>query len=164
MISQDTKRVIPTFPDEVEYLERAYLYGHYDSRGGAAMIIASDIMKAHQTYLDNFFPGMANLDDVLIDDFIGRFSVVVCGSPLPPAGELLKPYGAQPGYICYLAHKRRGVAHINAQGRPVPGELDIIVLSTSVQVQFQDYWLSAWDIGEDAFGLRLVRSWDHASL
>jgi hypothetical protein len=76
----------------VEWHERAYLFGHYDSRGGAYLVLALNLNEATGKYAvaigvdeDEF--------DLAGDDYIKRVSLVVLDLPLPANGsELLADY------------------------------------------------------------------------
>jgi hypothetical protein len=85
----------------VTTLEKAYLFGHYDSRGGSMLILARHHIDALRVYGEVFCveefkdePKVYNTQiDNLQEDFIARYRVIFCDAPCPtePA-ELLEDY------------------------------------------------------------------------
>ena len=76
--------------------EKAYVFGHYDSRGGAALVIASNHIEAIKKYCKAFFcidtddePDKelaSDHIDMAQEDFLFRADVVCCDAPLPADG------------------------------------------------------------------------------
>lgn len=70
---------------EVGFIPRAWLFCHFDSRGGSTLVVgAQNTREAIAAYEADGFEGMSEWD-VGMDDLEngGRFGVVVVGSPLP---------------------------------------------------------------------------------
>jgi hypothetical protein len=83
---------------------KAYLFGHYDSRGGAFMVLAKNPAEALKKVSVGFGGGQLGdeaaedgLLDAMLDDFIGRRTVVVCDDALPPEDAELDEDYADPG-------------------------------------------------------------------
>lgn len=73
---------------QAEWFEKAYVFGHYDSRGGATLVLAKNHVEALQKYgaafcVDDDAEYRDNAIDGLQDDFIKRVELIVCDEPLP---------------------------------------------------------------------------------
>jgi hypothetical protein len=143
----------------VEWHERAYLFGHYDSRGGASLVLARNLNEATAKY--GVAMGFDEDDefDIAGDDYIKRVSLVVLDVSLPANGsELLADYTGTPD----RSYDLRVVEH--KFGRRW-SESDTLVLFRAdrepPKVLPYDYAdgtrLVPKPVGEDAFGLLLVR-------
>ena len=119
-------RAAPPVPGELEFFPRAFLFGHYDSRGGAMITFDQPhALAAIRSYIQNCFgddPDRAPAVDSAMLDFLGRFEIVVVGAPLPqvqangghvhsahldvyagePSGDLLYEHG----YECFKVFYR----------------------------------------------------------
>lgn len=67
-----------------------FLFGHYDSRGGATLVVARRLSQAAARYEAAFGdePGA-----IAAYDFLGALPVLSYGAPLPDSGEALVDYG-----------------------------------------------------------------------
>lgn len=83
MLDQYNKRVSEKYSREVEFFPRGYLFGHYDSRGGGGLVIASTFIEALNTYIYHLFGGDADPDMIMADDWMGAVEVSVWDRPLP---------------------------------------------------------------------------------
>lgn len=114
------QRGTPPIPGEVEFFPRAFLFGHYDSRGGAMITFDQPhALAAIRSYIVNCFgddPDRGPAVDSAFEDFMGRFEVVVVGEPLPkikegdapkpifvgePHGDLLYSHGYEAFKVFY---------------------------------------------------------------
>jgi hypothetical protein len=81
---------------EVGRIERAYLFGHYDSRGGSTLVVAKNLSRALVSYAASFGYGDEVLEhDAAEEDYVARYVVIVCDRPLSSAddgAELLADY------------------------------------------------------------------------
>jgi hypothetical protein len=78
----------PHFGNEVRRCY-GYLYGHYDSYGGAMLILADSLLKAHRIYFNEFMSNdnltlceiaeLYSVDSILDNDFIGMITIIVIG-------------------------------------------------------------------------------------
>lgn len=96
---------------QVEQTRTAYVFGHYDSRGGAALVLADNHIEALKKYMAAFFScDLSQTDedkeyvDGMIDaaqeDFIKRVQLVVCDEALPDEeAELDATYADEGGYL-----------------------------------------------------------------
>lgn len=104
----DPGRPGPRLACEVAYYARAFVFGHYDSRGGATLVLSSHTATALRHYEQGmgFHPDRdAGHYDLLAG---GRVRLVVCDRPLPgSAGELLDGYeGSDPGRLLARVESR----------------------------------------------------------
>jgi len=86
----------PKLEGEVTHISGAWLYGHYDSRGGATLILAKDRKQADEMYLRTFAGGdddkeyieMLRGNGLLEEDFMfGPIDVITFGTALPEPGK-----------------------------------------------------------------------------
>ena len=81
---------------EVGRIERAYLFSHYDSRGGSTLVLGKNLSRALVAYAASFGYGDEALEhDVAEEDYVARYAVMVCDRPLTAAddgAELLADY------------------------------------------------------------------------
>ena len=81
---------------EVGRIERAYLFSHYDSRGGSTLVVAKNLSRALVAYAASFGYGDEVLEhDAAEEGYVGRYMVLVCDRALSPAddgAELLADY------------------------------------------------------------------------
>lgn len=74
---------------QAEWFEKAYVFGHYDSRGGATLVLADNHVEALRKYGEAFgvsLEGEGKVDngiDALQDDFLKRVELIVCDEALP---------------------------------------------------------------------------------
>lgn len=88
-------RSAPKIDGETGFLPLTWIFGHYDSRGGAFMVEQDDVISAIQSYIENVLnddPEEVSNINAAYDDLLGRFEVVVVGGELPESGELLWDY------------------------------------------------------------------------
>lgn len=86
---------VPVDAREVGRIERAYLFSHFDSRGGSAFVVVPTLARALVAYADHVGLGEQATADAAEEDYVGRFAVVVCDKPLSAAddgAELLAGY------------------------------------------------------------------------
>lgn len=107
----------PRFEREVEFHPKVYVFGHYDSRGGATAVFAPNVIKAIEKYVGSCGwvgedeEGNLITDDnsinVAYEDLLsqGMFQMVVCDEPLDDKSELLVEYDDQ-GYKAALVEHR----------------------------------------------------------
>jgi hypothetical protein len=136
-----------------------YVFGHYDSRGGATLIRAERLLEAAEAYATDFVGGESVSDDerrmflnnALEEDFMFRATVIVCDAPLGGAADLDGDYdesGYQYGEVTALAgdHCKALVLWRGAPPR-------VIFLNDGTEDS-----ITPIELGEDAWGLR----WDPA--
>src|SRR5262245_44032287 len=71
----------------VQWIPRAFVFGHYDSRGGSSLIEAVNLGEAAKVYNSQFGMDTEELGlDPAGDDYIGRYGVAVYGECLPKEG------------------------------------------------------------------------------
>lgn len=111
MLSQE-RRWAPKFHGEVQYF-RAYMFGHYDSRGGGFLLKgAKTSVEALALY--NLTQGWDLYDEAAMEDFQnseGKVELVVCDRPLPDDGDILDGYqygghSDERGYLCARLERR----------------------------------------------------------
>lgn len=178
MWAQEQERFAPKIQigqiAETFYAGTRYLYGHYDSRGGATIVKAPNLMEAHRKYL-KICDWDENTSDVLIEDFIGKFDVVFMGTLVNgvPEAPSLKPgvdllYGENFTAFKMEAEWAPGewakietLVFIPSSDLPKSekdgedeedgfDEDEAVVLTT--ESDGVHYRLTAWELGEDAFG------------
>lgn len=144
----------------------AYLFGHYDSRGGSFLVEADDLLDGLDRYVEETYgydmeiPAKSAL---LEEDFMFRCKVHFVGTPTPESGELDSSYGGEWEYGV-LQHKwptmkkwmgdgegeRRTLVFWTGK-KPVQKELASLLPSGAIgRLVRKDY-------GEDACGLILIR-------
>lgn len=178
---------------EVEGIAKLYLFGHYDSRGGATAVIARNHVDAVKAYLAAFDPdglrayvqeregedaarkAVDDLVDAAQDDFLARYELRVCDVALPDAAdELLEEYRDSDGYRFGVVQRRYSRSESGAPASKTKGrwskwtDTDVAVLwqgprqpSLSVSSRGlldEQVRLQRRDVGEDAYGLVLVRA------
>lgn len=81
---------------EVARITRAYLFGHYDSRGGSTLVVAKNLSRALVAYALSFGYGDEELEhDAAEQDYVARYTVIVCDRAFSTAddgAELLADY------------------------------------------------------------------------
>lgn len=156
---------------EVARISRAYLFGHYDSRGGSTLVVARNLSPGLVAYAASFGYGDEELEhDAAEQDYVGRFTVLVCDRALSTAddgAELLADYRDDGGgYRWGVVQSRwrdasRGrrsrwrdtTYAVLWSGRPPA----IVVPAGPLQEEFR---LDRRNLGEDAWGLGLIWSAD----
>lgn len=125
---------------EVERVAKVYLFGHYDSRGGATAVIARNHVDAVNAYLAAFDPeglrayvheregedaarkAVDDLVDAAQDDFLARYELRVCDAALPDADdELLEEYRDSDGYRFGVVQRRYFRADLGAPASKTKG-------------------------------------------
>lgn len=157
-----------------------WLFGHYDSRGGAVLVEEAHILPALKTYLGGFFAMPAdeiNDDafDMAHEDLIGRRTFVFLGTEQPErGGELLGSYRDEGGWEAFKLEM-----HYSDGGEWFENETYVILLPVTAAdrrrwergedddreggrarrvkaetwAKSAQYRLRPWDLGEDACGL-----------
>lgn len=81
---------------EVGRIGRAYLFGHYDSRGGSTLVVERNLSRALVAYAKSFGYGDEELEhDAAEEDYVARYTIIVCDRALSTAddgAELLADY------------------------------------------------------------------------
>ncbi len=160
---------------EVGRIERAYVFGHYDSRGGSTLVVARNLSRALVAYAASFGYGDDVLEhDAAEEDHVARYTVVVCDRALSTAddgAELLADYRDDGGgYRFGVVQSRwRDVSRgrwsrwrdttyaVLWSGRPPT----IAGPAGPLQEEFR---LDRRSIGEDAWGLGLIWSPDEMTM
>lgn len=101
---------VPEANGEVEYIKNALLFGHYDSRGGATLLLgASKVMRGIRLYTERMWESGLDYDwgfDDLIEGSAGFIDLVVVGQPLPKSGEAHVGYTeSEDGFAWYDVYK-----------------------------------------------------------
>lgn len=111
MKAAKAQRQSPLIGDrEKQLLQSVYLFGHYDSRGGAAMVQAPNLASAMVAYAVGMEFNIEDADDVWAvgeEDYIGKREVVVLDGTfdIDEPQELLEGY-AEHGYkVANLEYK-----------------------------------------------------------
>lgn len=166
-------RSAPKIDGESQFLPMTWIFGHYDSRGGAFMIEQDDAISAIQAYIENVFcddDGDAGSINAAYDDLIGRFEVVVVGGELPESGELLNGYNDSQGWEAFRlqeAFTEGGkyftcdrvliLVQPSAEGSPVQqavqGLIDRGENLGDATIDLKWFRFEGWSLGEDACGL-----------
>lgn len=141
---------LPKFPDEVERIT-AFVYGHYDSRGGAMMITAPNEEAAHKAYVKTFFADepedFENQHAQLVDeDFMeGPIPVIVLGEKLPAPGNETDLLYSNPTFKDYWVKKNEKI---------------VALLLSNKETKFAPtgFKLESAELGEDAFGLLYIKA------
>jgi hypothetical protein len=150
---------------EVGRIGRAYLFSHHDSRGGSVLVVAPTLARALAAYAEHL-----GLDEQMAahcaeEDYITRFTVVVCDQPLSPAddgAELLAGYREDGGYSWGVVQARW---YDGARGRWTEWHNTAFALlwsggAPAVMGQAgplrEELRLDVRDVGEDACGLILL--------
>ena len=162
LFASEEERVSPSIDREVSFQKRAYFFGHYDSRGGGFVTTSvPGIVMAFEKYNGIFGNEPGSDLDWVLEDFIGRYELVVLDKPLPGVdSELLSSYSHDgSGYNLGKLERQMkgidswfdiGVAMLWAGDAPV-----IPSVTTSTPGMVWEYRIVPWDIGEDACGLVL---------
>lgn len=149
---------------EVGRIGRAYLFSHYDSRGGSSLVVIPTLARALTSYADQRGLDEQTAADLAEEDYVARYAVIVCDRPISLADdgtELLSEYCNGGGYsfgviqarwyddarrhwstwedTAYAVLWTGALPTVAGQARPLPEELRIDVR----------------DVGEDGWGLAL---------
>lgn len=152
---------------EVTRISRAYLFGHFDSRGGSTLVVARNLSRALVAYAASFGYGDEELEhDAAEEDYVARYTVVVCDRALSVAddgAELLANYRDDDGgyrFGVVQSRWRGGSRGRWSRWRDTAyavlwsGRLPTIVGAAGpLQEEFR---LDRRDVGEDAWGLGLI--------
>lgn len=147
------------FDGQVIRLPKAYFFGHYDSRGGASMVLAKNHIEALKSYMSEFGMEEDAVDDAQ-DDFLFKVEVIFCGGD-PDLTELDQEYDED------------GFKYGRVQTRyldPSTGTFsswkdeDIVVFWKEEEPKLElrklaldyDYRIERLSLGEDAFGLAQI--------
>lgn len=160
---------------EVGRIGRAYLFSHFDSRGGSTLVVARNLSRALVAYTASIGFGDEDLEhDAAEQDYVARYAVIVCDRALSPdddGAELLADYRDDGGGYRFgvvqsrwrdVSRRRwsrwRDTAYavlwsgrrptIFGQAGPLPEELR----------------LDRRNVGEDAWGLGLIWSADEMTM
>jgi len=162
-------------------VEKAYVFGHYDSRGGAALVIASNHIEAIKKYCKAFFcidtddePDKelaSDHIDMAQEDFLFRADVVCCDAPLPVDDiELDADYGGEFHYG--RVQSRWADRDYSKSGHPLTGTFSEWMdtrtlllwkgetppeLSMPKSILTEEHRIERLELGEDACGLVVVR-------
>ena len=182
MKEMEQRRSLPQFPNEVQYIHQAFLYSHFDSRGGSTIIVAPHILKAHEVYNQAFGGDQTSLN-IITDDYRGAYSLVVLGEKLTldtdDSTELLAEYDGryQIGVLqsrwqsegewqpwedaptLILSPISQSQLSQNLDGRD---DSEVVVMDIELP-NIHDILQSQWRVieiklGEDAFGCALVHA------
>lgn len=165
-----------------EYFRRGYVFGHYDSRGGGALVLAPDHIRALERYAKGLFdtdirPGKdpdqeyaKNLIDICEEDFQFRAEVIVCDDALPVGGELDEGYGGEWRYGQIQARYEEATMLDGVYRKTGVwsewSDLQTFVLWKGETPELlrapksclnEEFRLERLDLGEDAMGLTLLR-------
>lgn len=179
---------------ERERVEKVYLFAHYESRGGASLVVARNHLDAVSTYLTAFDAeglrvyvsegegedaaraAVDNLVDAAQDDFVARYELRVCDAPLPEGDdELLEEYRDDGGYRFGVVERRYFRADLSARASKTThgrwskwSDSTVAVLWQGARIPTvtlagrglleEELRLLRRDVGEDAYGLVLVRA------
>lgn len=180
------RRGEPQFEREVDYIHKAYIFGHYDSRGGAMLVQAPNVKVAMEDYLKECEIGFTDTGEFDPDNYAwdtayedlstqGLFSVIVCDEVLPDRGELLAGYNDDGYKVARLESRMimsqpdetqwyeipvvvlwKGDASIDPADKAYFNDAPRIIPSQSQSFVKYEYRLVEWQPGEDAFGLWLA--------
>lgn len=175
-------RQAPKCDRETAYYPSTFIFGHYDSRGGAFITAAPGASKAIRKYIKNMFnedPNDPYTQNSAMKDYLGQFEVVVIGGddsgPLRPGAELLADDGGS--FYPFRLHekfpKSKEWYELNAlvlihkdlvkhKIGPEGDELEEEFKTPRVAPEFKfkeevergrTFGLKYWPLGEDACGL-----------
>lgn len=154
---------------EVLYHGFHYLYGHYDSRGGAMLVEAAHLMEAHQRYLE-MCGWEENASDVLVEDFMGRFEAIFLDDKrsrvpdMKTGWDILEEDYASYRVECFSPyskewHKLDGVVFVPKEIVEVNDRLPDVIACLDgnwpayhANAASHNVRLVEWDLGEDACG------------
>lgn len=159
----------------VQTIEKAFLFGHYDSRGGATLVIASNYIKALEAYMTAFGCGLKEADnkeayDNLVDcchkDFIRSGSVIVCDEPFFEGSDVeLDSEYTDDGYSYGSIKETR--THKTFEGTTKSATETILIFWKKKKPvldrdednhSVSEYTIKREKLGEDAFGLHMIRA------
>lgn len=155
----------------IQTIEKAFFFGHYDSRGGASLVVAKKLEEACRKYEEMFFAGWEEDDpgrvecDPAGDDFEEGLTVLVFDEPVDFDGEeLLEDYG---GKFKTARIWSRYPTPMFKSGWSKWRETQTVILYRGKRPTFKadclpdgkPFWFyeaRTWEPGEDAFGLILM--------
>lgn len=141
------------------YHPRVHIFGHYDSRGGASLVVGKTTPDAMVHY--NEAVGFEPEWDAAGTDYIGRFDLIVCDEALPTEQcELLKDYGGDYNFGRIQTRFRVGDGEFSKWFKTETvilwkGKAPVLSDDGKATLKYE-YRLKKWDVGEDAFGLILT--------
>lgn len=157
-------------PDrEVGRIQRAYLFGHYDSRGGALLVVQPSLALALTAYAKHLELDDRTAADVAEEDYVARYTVIVCDRALSATDdgqELLADYRDDGGGYSFGVVQARW--HDDARRRWRKWEdsaYAVLWVGSAPTVAGQagplreELRIEARDVGEDAWGIALF--WPH---
>lgn len=159
----------------VQTIEKAFLFGHYDSRGGAMLVIASNFIKALEAYAETFGCGFKeagdeeaydNLINNCHQDFLRSGSVIVCDELFQDgSGVELNSEYTDDGYS-YGSIKE--ITTHKFSTKPTKSSTETILIFWKKKKPILDrvednhgiseYTIKREKLGEDAFGLYMIRA------
>lgn len=112
MLAEAERDIPSVLPKDgiAQIIERAYVFGHYDSRGGTTMIKSNTLAAAaarYDTECGAYPDSPEEFADFATDDYIGCFKVVVYGTSLE-AGEVMEFGGNCFRRIAQLQSRHQG--------------------------------------------------------
>lgn len=149
-------------PDGLTHMEEGYLFGHYDSRGGATFIPAASAKEALEDYAAIFCPTLPEDEIMAFNTAVAEllFNEPVTAmffGAMPDIGELDIDYKGS-FHIGQLWHRVRGRS---VAGTEFPATawrgMPIMVCWTETLPEFcgemYEYEVRPWALGEDAYGV-----------
>lgn len=155
---------------EVGRVERAYLFSHFDSRGGSSLVVVPTLARALAAYAEHLGLDEQAAADIAEEDYVGRYAVIVCDKPLSAAdgAELLAGYRTDGGYSWGVVQARWHDQARRRWSRWQDTAYAVLWVGDAPAVEGQDdplreeLRLDVRAPGEDAWGLILFWSSDGA--
>lgn len=152
---------------ELGRIERAYLFSHYDSRGGSTLVVAKNLSRALAAYAASFGYGDEVLaHDAAEEDYVARYIVIICDRALSPAddgAELLADYrddgtGYRWGVVRFRGRdaSRGRWSRWKDTGYAVLWAGEAPTITRPAGPRCDELRIDRRDVGEDAWGLGLL--------
>lgn len=150
---------------EVGRIGRAYLFSHYDSRGGSSLVVVPTLARALVAYAEHLGldDGQA-VADAAEEDYVARYAIIVCDRPLSPTDDgavLLVGYRESDGYSWGVTEARWYDQTRGRWSRWEDTAYAVLWVGDAPTVIGQagplreELRLEPRDVGEDAWGLAL---------